>query len=49
MPPTALYLKQLWTALPDEDRRRALTTLSQIVAKQLQPLPGLKEVAHEDR
>ena len=35
----ALYLNQLWKALADEDRRRTLTTLSQIVAKQLQPPP----------
>jgi hypothetical protein len=44
-----LYLNQLWKALADEDRRRTLTTLSQIVAKQLQPPPDAKEVAHEDR
>jgi hypothetical protein len=44
-----LYLNQLWKALTDEDRRRTLATLSQIVAKQLQPPPGAKEVAHEDR
>jgi hypothetical protein len=48
-PPAALYLNQLWTALTDEDRRRTLTTLSQLVAKQLQPPPGAKEVEHEDR
>jgi hypothetical protein len=44
-----LYLNQLWTALPEEDRRRTLTALSQIVAKRLQPPPGEKEVEHEDR
>jgi hypothetical protein len=44
-----LYLNQLWTALPDEDRRQTLATLSQIVAKQLQPPPSAKEVAYEDR
>jgi hypothetical protein len=44
-----LYLNQLWTALQDEDRRRTLVTLSQIVAKRLQPPPLGKEVAHEDR
>lgn len=48
-PPTALYLNQLWKALTDEDRRRTLTALSQIVAKQLQPPPDAKEVEHEDR
>lgn len=48
-PPAALYLNQLWKALADEDRRRTLTTLSQIVAKQLQPPPDAKEVEHEDR
>jgi hypothetical protein len=48
-PPAALYLKQLWTALAAEDRRRTLVTLSQIVAKQMPPPPGTKEVAHEDR
>jgi hypothetical protein len=36
-------------ALPDQDRRRALTTLSQIVAKRLQPPPGPEEVTHENR
>jgi hypothetical protein len=44
-----LYLNQLWQALPDVDRRQALLTLSRIVAKQLQPPPHAKEVAHEDR
>jgi hypothetical protein len=44
-----LYLNQLWNALADEDRRRTLVTLSQIVAKQLQPSPVAKEVAHEGR
>jgi len=48
-PPAALYLNQLWKALADEDRRRALLALSQIVAKQLRPPPQAKEVAHEDR
>jgi hypothetical protein len=48
-PPAAVYLSLLWTALPVEDRRRTLTALSRIVAKQLQPPPGAKEVAHEDR
>jgi hypothetical protein len=43
-----LYLNQLWKALADEDQQRTLTTLSQIVAKQLQPPPEAKEVAHED-
>jgi hypothetical protein len=43
-----LYLSQFWTALPDEDRRQALLTLSQIVAKQLQPPPSEEEVKHED-
>lgn len=47
-PPPALYLNQLWQALTDEDRRRTLTTLSQIVVKQLQPPPDAKEVEHED-
>jgi len=47
--PAALYLNQLWTALPDEDRRQTLVTLSQIVAKQLQPPPIAKEVEHDDR
>lgn len=45
----ASYVNQLWTALPDEDRRQALTALSQIVAKRLQPPPDNKEVAHEER
>jgi hypothetical protein len=44
-----LYLNQLWKSLADENRRQALTTLSQLVAKQLQPPPGTKEVANEDR
>jgi hypothetical protein len=44
-----LYLNQLWKTLADEDRRRTLATLSQVVAKQLQPPPDAKEVAHEDR
>jgi hypothetical protein len=48
-PPAALYLSQLWKALADEDRRRTLVALSQIVAKQLQPPPQTMEVAHEDR
>jgi hypothetical protein len=48
-PPAALYLNQLWKALTDEDRRRTLSTLSKIVARQLQPPPGAKEVEHEDR
>ena len=48
-PPVALYLNQLWTALPDEDRRQTLTALSQIVAKRLQPPPRVEEVAYEDR
>ena len=48
-PPAVLYPIPLWKALTDEDRRRTLTTLSQIVAKQLQPLPAAKEVEHEDR
>jgi hypothetical protein len=39
----------LWNALADEDRRRTLTTLSQIVAKKLQPSLVAREVAHEDR
>jgi hypothetical protein len=43
-----LYLKQLWKTLTDDDRRQALVTLSRIVAKQLQPPPIEKEVAHED-
>jgi hypothetical protein len=44
-----LYLSQLWLALTGEDRRQALVTLSQIVAKQLQPPPDAKEVAHDNR
>ena len=47
-PPAALYPNLLWRALTDEERRRTLTTLSQIVAKQLQPPPVAKEVEHED-
>ena len=45
--PRALYLNELWKALAAEDRRRALTALSQIIAKQLQPPPRVKEVGHE--
>jgi hypothetical protein len=45
----ALYVNQLWKSLAVEDRRRTLTTLSQVVAKQLQPPPDAKEVMHEDR
>jgi hypothetical protein len=45
----ALCPIELWKVLADEDRRRTLTTLSQIVAKQLQPPLGTKEVKHEDR
>jgi hypothetical protein len=48
IPPTELYPNQLWKSLTDEDRRRTLTALSQIVAKQLQPPPVAKEVEHED-
>jgi hypothetical protein len=48
-PLSALYLNQLWKALPDVDRRQALLTLSQIITKQLQPPPSKKEVEHEDR
>jgi hypothetical protein len=44
-----LYLNELWKTLAAEDRRRTLATLSQIVAKQLQPPPLEKEVANEDR
>jgi hypothetical protein len=43
-----LYLNQLWLALTDEDRCQTLATLSQIVAKQLQPPPHAKEVAHDN-
>jgi len=46
-PPAAFYLNQLWQTLTDEQRRRTLTTLSLLVAKQLQP-PDAKEVEHED-
>jgi hypothetical protein len=48
-PPAVVYLDQLWKALSDEDRRQTLTTLSQIVAKQLQPPPEAKEVPYEDQ
>jgi hypothetical protein len=48
IPPAELYPNQLWKSLTDEDRRRTLTALSQIVAKQLQPPPVAKEVEHED-
>jgi hypothetical protein len=47
IPPRTLHLNELWKALADEDRRRALTALSQIVAKQLQPPPRAKEVGNE--
>jgi hypothetical protein len=47
-PLTTLYPIHLWQALTEEDRRRTLTTLSQIVAKRLQPPPDAKEVEHED-
>jgi hypothetical protein len=48
-PPAAFYPNPLWAALPDEDRRQTLTTLSQIVAKRLRPPSGVKEVPHDDR
>jgi hypothetical protein len=49
IPPGALCPNQLWETLTEEDRQRTLATLSQIVAKRLQPPLGGKEVAHEDR
>jgi hypothetical protein len=45
----ALYPKELWKALTDEDRQRTLTALRQIVVKQLQSPPDAKEVTHEGR
>jgi hypothetical protein len=49
MPSPVLSLKELWKALADEDRRQTLAALSRIIAKQLQPPPQEKEVAHENR
>jgi hypothetical protein len=46
--PAALCLNQLWMVLGDEDRRRTLATLSQIIALQFQPPPQEKEVEHEN-
>jgi hypothetical protein len=43
-----LGLNKLWMVLGDQDRRRTLATLSQIIAKQLQPPPQEKEVEHEN-
>jgi hypothetical protein len=48
-PTAALCLNQLWKSLADEDRRQTLTSLSQLVSKQLQPPSSPKEVANEDR
>jgi hypothetical protein len=44
-----LSLQQLWAAVPDEQRRRTVQVLSQIVAKQLQAPPDDKEAPYEDR
>lgn len=44
-----LSLQQLWAVLPDEQRRRTIQVLSQVVANQLQAPPNDKEVPHEDR
>jgi hypothetical protein len=44
----ALGLNPLWMVLGDEDRRRTLAMLSQIIAHQLQPPPQEKEVEHEN-
>jgi hypothetical protein len=44
-----LALKQLWEALPQPNRQQTLQTLSRLIAQQLQPLPGEKEVDDEDR
>jgi hypothetical protein len=48
IPPTALHLNKLWMVLGDQGRQRMLVTLSQIIAKQLQPPPREKEVEHEN-
>jgi hypothetical protein len=48
-PSAVLYLNELWTALPGDDRRQTLATLSQIIAKRLQPPTDAKEVESDDR
>ena len=43
-----VLLKDLWNAIPEEARQKSLLTLSQIVARQIVPPPGKKEVENED-
>ena len=44
-----IALEQLWEAIPEPNRQQALQTLNRLVAQQLQPPPGEKEVRDEDR
>jgi hypothetical protein len=46
--PAAFCLNKLWMVLGDQERRRMLAALSQIIAKHLQPPPQEKEVGHEN-
>ena len=46
-PTRRVPLTQLWQALPQADRHRALLTLSRIVAQQLPRPPAGKEADHE--
>jgi hypothetical protein len=39
--------KQLWLALPADNRAQLLRALSRVVAAHLAPSPGLREVTHE--
>ena len=45
--PARVPLNRLWLALPDENRRRTLQTLSRVVAQQVASLPSIPEVTHE--
>ena len=48
LPQQRVLLKDLWKAIPEEARQKSLLTLSQIIARQLVPLPQEKEVGNED-
>ena len=48
LPQPAILLKDLWERLPDEARQKSLLALSQLVARQLVPLPAKREVENED-
>jgi len=42
-----LPLKQLWNALPEENRHRILQTLSGVIRQHLRPPPERQEVDHD--